>query len=1559
MIKRKALQRLTAMALSLIMVVGMTPVSALTQNAGAEEGSPALEARTETQENGDGLLTAGAGMWVLEQLASGAVSYVGGMAMEEAMGQIFGKPPSEIDALITAFQEIKEDIKQIKVEIEALSAKIDQKTLKDALREYGSDINAYAAVYEHLCASQLYCKGKPAMTTEFLMELYDVVDPNFKVDGKGIIEATLSLGKSLTEPFKGSNYNPFGAFDLLDKFSNRWEHQGYAQRKAFRGEALYTYTMFSTMAKLACETALADKSKTDLQREKARQWLKQLREDAARIVEMQKRCAVIEHSDLRIYRDTKLGKDLYYFKKEVQLASSYQPGDPAFGKYISTIDGFRAHGILLPMARTSNFNREDFWYGFSLSSQQPSRYMYEKLFNDYKADYGKEVGLYHIFFDANKGAFTSPGAYPGIRFATNVYSYSGFGSPLASWQAQVMSNSAEFDRVALISAIMKSDKTMDHIQCSTEKFYSPAYYYGKVNQGLLQSPEEEPTPEPADQISGMAPYYDLPHAESVTLSVYGKPGYACQWYVKTGEDGYLELPGETGTSYTLPELTASMNGFRYICGFIPDSKLPDDYLSTAPVTLDLYGEGVTLPETVHLVHNAEDLEAALEKVSDSEWDGHMIKLAASIEYPKPIALLDRTLTIDLNGYTLLVSPASDAQPNVNPESTNPEVAAVYLASNSVLATMGDGDLNILADGAAYGVYAEGGSSAAIGSVRLRGGGTAVHASNHGSVTVSGYLQAEGDQAVGAACVDGGHISILGDITVSGEAAYGTFISSSNLIFSDVTVAGTITVSGQNSRGAYLDAETAKLTVNGNVMVNDGLTGVSASQGQVTIHGSVTAPDSAINARDGAIVHVYGDVSSTGMDAAAVSVFGASLQIGGNVTSSRKGGTGIAATAWALADPALGAQVTVDGIISASTPLRIESLPIEESGYAEPSSKPDYHTYTDGTSTVWAKSGSFEIPVFYTLTVNPNGGTASGGGQYAQGTAVSISAGSRSGYSFDGWHSDNGGSFADGNSASTAFTMPANHVTVTAIWRYRGGDDSSPVTPTAPEKRPGQPVTAEAPVIAAAGANETAGASVSDKAITDAIAKAQADAKAQGSFANGIAVALNIAMPQGATSLTATLTQSSLNSLVSAGVSQLEINGAPVSLSLDLNALKEIQKQSSGDISISFTPATGLSKAAKALLGNRPVYNIAISHTDEHGNTQNIFGLGSGTAALSIPYTPNKNEAVGYLFGVYVDAQGNAARIPGSIYDANSRSLLLGTNHFSVYGVGYEAPSAKFIDIGSHWAKGSIDYVVGRGLFSGTSKTTFAPGTAMTRAMLVTALGRLAGVDTKAYTKSSFTDVKADSLFRPYIEWAYGKGIVQGTESSRFAPDGAITREEIAVIIANFAKATGYKLPVVRTAAAFADASGIGISYEDAVMAMQQAGIMMGETDNKFNPKASATRAEVSAMLHRYIKLTIDPAAAQGWANNDDGRYMYYKDGMPLTGWQTIDGAKYFFNTDGTLKTGWVKDGGNWRYYSGNEAAVSWLEIGGKWYYFNADGSLAKSTQIDGYQVDENGVRKSK
>lgn len=542
-------------------------------------------------------------------------------------------------------------------------------------------------------------------------------------------------------------------------------------------------------------------------------------------------------------------------------------------------------------------------------------------------------------------------------------------------------------------------------------------------------------------------------------------------------------------------------------------------------------------------------------------------------------------------------------------------------------------------------------------------------------------------------------------------------------------------------------------------------------------------------------------------------------------------------------------------------------------------------------------------------------------------------------------------------------------------------NGSTTTTITPDKKPDQPVIASTAVTATAGTAGLATVTVPDSAVASAITAAQTQASQQNRTANGIGVAVNITAPVTANSLGIALTQPTLQRLVSAQTRSFEVNGSLVSLNLDLQALQEIQRQSTGNVTITLTPAQNLSTAAQALIGTRPVYNVTITYV-RNGQTVSVTNISQGSVALSIPYTPAVGEYAGNLYATYVDGTGKPTRIAGSVYDANSKSVIFTTNHFSVYGVGYTAPSAKFTDISTHWAKESIDYAVGRGLFSGTSDTTFAPNTTMTRGMLVAALGRLAGVDVSAHKTSSFTDVKVGSYYLPYVEWAFKKGIISGVGGNQFAPDRAITREEIAVILQNYAKATGYTLPVTRTAVTFADNSSISSWAKDAVKAMQQAGIMAGEQNNKLNPKTSATRAEVATALHRYVKLTIDPATAQGWAKNDDGQWLYYKDSKALTGWQTIGEKRFNFDAQGILQTGWVKDGDNWYYFSGNIVLTGWWDIGsetnkkryyftvdaimvsgkwlqidGKWYYFNADGSLAVSMTVDGYKVDENGVRK--
>lgn len=275
-------------------------------------------------------------------------------------------------------------------------------------------------------------------------------------------------------------------------------------------------------------------------------------------------------------------------------------------------------------------------------------------------------------------------------------------------------------------------------------------------------------------------------------------------------------------------------------------------------------------------------------------------------------------------------------------------------------------------------------------------------------------------------------------------------------------------------------------------------------------------------------------------------------------------------------------------------------------------------------------------------------------------------------------------------------------------------------------------------------------------------------------------------------------------------------------------------------------------------------------------------------------------------------------------------------------MGYKNPVPNFTDISGHWAKEHILFTVSRGLLSGTSETTFSPNAPLTRGMFVTALGRLAGINPADYQTGTFTDVKADAYYAPYVNWAANKGIVSGTTSTTFAPDSNITREQMAVILKNYAGKMGYSIPKTLEAVTFADNTKISSWAKDSVKAMQQAGVLSGKTGNQFDPKGSATRAEAAAVLHRFVEVIIDPQTANGWTQNDSGEWYYYQNGEPVKGWLSHDQKWYWLD-----KT------------TGKMFSTGWKQIDGKWYYFYADGSMAVNTTIGSYQVGADGARITK
>ena len=163
---------------------------------------------------------------------------------------------------------------------------------------------------------------------------------------------------------------------------------------------------------------------------------------------------------------------------------------------------------------------------------------------------------------------------------------------------------------------------------------------------------------------------------------------------------------------------------------------------------------------------------------------------------------------------------------------------------------------------------------------------------------------------------------------------------------------------------------------------------------------------------------------------------------------------------------------------------------------------------------------------------------------------------------------------------------------------------------------------------------------------------------------------------------------------------------------------------------------------------------------------------------------------------------------------------------------------------------AVLYVYENGLFKGVSETEFAPDTTMTRAMFVTVLGRMAGVNPLLYQKSSFTDVEVGQWYSPYVEWAAQSGIVLGYGDGTFGLNDEITVEQAAVILARYAAFTGRSTYTLRTLSDFADSADVSDWAVYSMKWIVNTGIYTGE-NGMLSPKSLAKRSLVAAMLYNY------------------------------------------------------------------------------------------------------------
>ena len=166
-----------------------------------------------------------------------------------------------------------------------------------------------------------------------------------------------------------------------------------------------------------------------------------------------------------------------------------------------------------------------------------------------------------------------------------------------------------------------------------------------------------------------------------------------------------------------------------------------------------------------------------------------------------------------------------------------------------------------------------------------------------------------------------------------------------------------------------------------------------------------------------------------------------------------------------------------------------------------------------------------------------------------------------------------------------------------------------------------------------------------------------------------------------------------------------------------------------------------------------------------------------------------------------------------------------------------------------WYYDAVSYVVERGLFNGTTATTFEPNSPMNRAMLATVLYRIEGQPV-VVGANPFTDVPAYEWYVNQIIWAYQAGVVTGTSETTFRPMGTVTREQIAVLLSRYSAYRGYDVSARTSVASVSDYTKVSPYAQDGIAWAVAEGLLVG-SDGKLNPGKGATRAEVATLLQRY------------------------------------------------------------------------------------------------------------
>lgn len=281
-----------------------------------------------------------------------------------------------------------------------------------------------------------------------------------------------------------------------------------------------------------------------------------------------------------------------------------------------------------------------------------------------------------------------------------------------------------------------------------------------------------------------------------------------------------------------------------------------------------------------------------------------------------------------------------------------------------------------------------------------------------------------------------------------------------------------------------------------------------------------------------------------------------------------------------------------------------------------------------------------------------------------------------------------------------------------------------------------------------------------------------------------------------------------------------------------------------DIDLSVTMNTdGIpAEVVNAVSGGHPSVQITLSHDGPFGFVLTL------TAPLG-------EENAGYWANLYhYDEDADALNFETSAQIAEDGSVQLQFSHASQYAIvidDHSHAALPFSDVNEgDWFYDVVTYVYNAGLMTGTSDDAFSPNVATTRGMIVAILHRLEG--SPVVTANAFSDVDADDWYAQAVNWAASEGIVGGFGDGTFAPNAPITREQMASILYRYSAYKGMDVSARADLSRYSDAAAIGDWATDVLSWAVGEGLLSGVTDDSLAPQGAATRAQVAAILQRFL-----------------------------------------------------------------------------------------------------------